>query len=57
MYIIYIHIYTYLALLCDSGAGTLLTAFIICCPVKILVNGVLKGVIMKKEIKRILFLL
>ena len=56
----HLHIYTYIyiPLLCDSGAGTLHTTFIICCPsVKILVNGVLKRVIMKKEIKRIPFLL
>ena len=54
----YIHIYIYIPLLCDSGAGTLHTTCIICCPsVKILVNGVLERVIMKKEIKRIPFLL
>ena len=56
---IYTHTHTYIiALLCDSGVGTLHTTFIICCPsVKILVNGVFKWVIMKKEIQRIPLLL
>lgn len=41
-----------------TNPGTLHTTFIICCPsVKILVNGVFKEVITKKEIKRIPFLL